>query len=287
LKFRGEKFAAVWFKPEGEPFGLTFRIPQESFQIPGMGPRLTTENLLKAVAIAVEEVESWRHGDVSHSGTNGSKPELTQPLPPPPQDVPHLEIHVSLKPPPQVVASHESSEPETLPTKWQELEGRWKSILGLEGGVESLRLKMEALRAEMESSSKRTLTAEEKVHALTSDVAQWNKTKSRVHYAVPKMREFIHRATWTMAIPERKKLEELFKPDHRPNIPPPQMQEVHEQLDHLLKGLQVLSAQGVTVYQECSRISADIQEALRTVQRNAVERARRKMGETRSRGKSF
>src|SRR5436309_16046554 len=68
LKYRGEKFAEVWFKPEGEPFALTFRIPQKSFQIPGMGQRITTENLLKAVAIATEEVESWRQGDVCHSG---------------------------------------------------------------------------------------------------------------------------------------------------------------------------------------------------------------------------
>ena len=37
LKYRGEKFAEVWFKPEGQPLALTFRIPQASFQIPGMG----------------------------------------------------------------------------------------------------------------------------------------------------------------------------------------------------------------------------------------------------------
>src|ERR1700733_6748959 len=60
LKYRGEKFAEVWFKPEGEPFDLTFRIPQRSFQIPGMDQELTTENLLKAVGVATEEVESWR-----------------------------------------------------------------------------------------------------------------------------------------------------------------------------------------------------------------------------------
>src|SRR5205085_2962472 len=49
LKYRGEKIAEVWFKPEGEPFVLAFRIPQKSFQIPEMGQLLTTENLLKAV----------------------------------------------------------------------------------------------------------------------------------------------------------------------------------------------------------------------------------------------
>src|SRR5882724_4032397 len=103
LKYRGEKFAEVWFKPEGEPFALTFRIPQRSFQIPGMAQRMTAENLLKAVAIATEEVESWRHGGVCHSGMNGSNPELRQPLRPPPEDVAQLDIYVSLKPPPEVV----------------------------------------------------------------------------------------------------------------------------------------------------------------------------------------
>src|SRR5260370_38148950 len=68
LELGGEPLAEVWFKPEGEPLALLFRIPQSSFQIPGMGQRLTTENLLKAVAIATEDVESWRHGDVSHGG---------------------------------------------------------------------------------------------------------------------------------------------------------------------------------------------------------------------------
>ena len=70
LKYKGERIAEVWFKPEGEPLALTFRIPQKSFQIPGMGQRLTTENLLKAVAIATEEVESLHHECASHSGMN-------------------------------------------------------------------------------------------------------------------------------------------------------------------------------------------------------------------------
>src|SRR5262249_62129168 len=99
LKYGGEKLAEVWFKPEGEPFALTFRIPRESFDIPGIGQRLTTESLLKAVAVAADEVESWRHEGVSHSGTGGPDPELRHALPPPPQGVAHLTIHVSLKPP--------------------------------------------------------------------------------------------------------------------------------------------------------------------------------------------
>src|SRR5262249_1594279 len=162
LKYRGEKVAEVWFKPEGEPFALTFRIPQQSFQIPGMDQQLTTENLLKAVAIAPEEVESWRHGDVSHSGMNGSNPELRNPLPPPPQDVVHLDIHVRLKSQESGVRSQESGvrsqesgvrsqesegsdssltpdpclltpDPLEIPTPtWQDLEARWKAIVGLE-----------------------------------------------------------------------------------------------------------------------------------------------------------
>src|SRR5262245_44203373 len=80
LKYRGEKFAEVWFKPESEPFSLTFRVPPESFHNPELRPKLTAENLLKAVGIAPDEIESWRHSDFSHSGMNGSNPELRNPL---------------------------------------------------------------------------------------------------------------------------------------------------------------------------------------------------------------
>ena len=55
LKYAGETIAEVWLKPDGQPFALTFRIPQKSFHIPGMGPLLTTENLLKAVGLATEQ----------------------------------------------------------------------------------------------------------------------------------------------------------------------------------------------------------------------------------------
>ncbi|HEV3255534.1 MAG TPA: hypothetical protein VG013_01515, partial [Gemmataceae bacterium] len=173
LKFRGEEFAEVWFKPEGEPFALTFRIPEQSFRIPGMGQRLTTENLLKAVAIATEEVESWRHGGVSHAGMSGSNPELRNPLPKPPPDVTHLDIYVRLKPPPQAVAHKESGELEFSSEQWQNLGALWKAILGLEATMDTLRQSMEGLRAEMETSAKRMMTAEEKIHALNADVAQW------------------------------------------------------------------------------------------------------------------
>jgi hypothetical protein len=131
------------------------------------------------------------------------------------------------------------------------------------------------------------LTTEEKLHALRSDIAQWNKAKSRVHHALPKVREFIHRSTWAMGAPERKKLEELYKNNIRPQIPFPQIERVLEQLEHLQKDRQVLSAFGTTVLQDCKAITADIQGALRTLQSNAATRANRKRGATGPRGKMF
>src|SRR5437588_12467581 len=157
LKFRGEKFAEVWFKPEGEPFALTLRIPQKSFQLPDIGQRITTENLLKAVAVATEEVESWRQGDIVHSGMNGSNPELRYPLPPPPQDVAHLTICVSVKLPLQVVSSGECCEPEIPLEKLQDLEARWNAILGLETAIDQLRLRVEGAQSELEVASQRML----------------------------------------------------------------------------------------------------------------------------------
>jgi hypothetical protein len=135
---------------------------------------------------------------------------------------------------------------------------------------------MEGLRGELEALSKQTLTSLEKLHALAADVVQWNKAKSRIHHALPKAREFIHRATWALGTPERKQLEEFFKDHSGPDIPVSEMDEVLEQLEHLLKDRQVLSAQGTMVYQECKSISADVQGALRTLQRNAAENASRK-----------
>ena len=287
LKYRGEKIAEVWFKPEGEPFALTFRIPQKSFQIPGMGELLTAEHLLKAVALAMDEVDSWHHGDVCHSGMDGADAELRHPLPPPPQDVTHLTIYVRVKPPSQTVVARESSEPEIPLAKWQELEARWNALLSVEASIDGLRQRMESLRSEMDAASRKMLTADEKVHALNADVAQWEKAKSRVHYALPKVREFIHRATWAMGLPERKKLEELFKHYIQPQVSFPEMQKVPEQLEHLLKDRQVLSAHGTTVCQECSNVLADIQGALRTLQSNAAGKARDKMSASRAKGKFF
>ena len=285
LKFRGEKFAEVWFKPEGDPLALQFRIPQNSFQIPGMGQRLTTENLLKGVAIATEEVESWRHGGVSHSAPNGSGSQLRSPLPQPPQDASHLDIYVRLKPPPQAVTPDESGERQVASAKWHDLEARWKAIGGLEATMDTLRISMEGVRAEMEGLLKRMLTTEEKLNALAADVAQWNKAKTRVHYALPKAKEFIHRATWAKGTPERKRLDEFFKNPIGTHIPLPQIDQVLEELEILRKDRQVLSAHGVTVNQECKSISADVQAALRTLQRNAAARPSKKKGATGAKGK--
>jgi hypothetical protein len=286
LKYRGEIVAEAWFKPEGEPFAITFRVPRESFQLPGMGQRLTTDNLLKAVGIATEEVESWRHEGASHSSMHGPDSELGRPLPPPPQDMIHLNLDVSLKPP-HAVAPDESGGPEVPEEKWQDLKARWNAILALEASIDTLRISMEALRAEMEASTRKTLMGDEKVHALNADVAQWNKAKTRVLYALPKMREFIHRSTWAAGSPERKKLEELFKNHIRPRIPFPEMDRVTEELESLLKDRQVLSAHGVSVHQECKSIAADVQEALRTLQSNAAANAAKKRGAPAARGKSL
>jgi hypothetical protein len=157
----------------------------------------------------------------------------------------------------------------------------------LEATMETLRISMESLRAEMEASSRKTLTTEEKQHALRADVAGWTKAKQRVHYAVPKAKEFIHRATWAMGAPERKQLEELYKNHIQPHIPFPQMTKVLEQLENMLKDRQVLSAHGATVYHECKSIAVDVQGILRTLQSNAAARAFKKSSEARKKGKFF
>ena len=139
----------------------------------------------------------------------------------------------------------------------------------------------------MESSSKRTLTTEEKTNAMNADVLQWNKAKTRVHHALPKTREFIHRATWVLGTPERKKLEEIFQNQIRPRIPFPEIGKVPEQLDNLLKDRQVLSAHGVTVYQECQSVATEIQVALRTLQSNASANAFKRRSAGGQKNKSY
>jgi len=62
---------------------------------------------------------------------------------------------------------------------------------------------------------------------------------------------------------------------------------VEHELEILRKDRQILSAQGVTVSQECKSISADVQGALRRLQSNAAVRASKKKGGTGAKGKSF
>ena len=146
---------------------------------------------------------------------------------------------------------------------------------------------MEGLRGEMDAAFKRSLTVDEKLHALQVDVVQWNKAKSRIHYALPKAREFIHRATWASATPERKRLEEVFKNDTDSRNPPPEADKIREQLEHLQKDRQVLFAQGNAVQQESRALLAEIQRAFGILQRNAADNARRKRDAQRQKGKHF
>ena len=120
---------------------------------------------------------------------------------------------------------------------------------------------------------------------LRADVARWERAKSRIQYAVPKMKDFIHRSIWAMGSPERKRLEELYKNHIQPHIPFPRMADVLKRLEELRKDRQVLSAHGMSVYQECKSISADVQGALRILQSNAAANATKKR--VAARGKSF
>jgi hypothetical protein len=260
-------------KPEGNPFALTFRIPHTSFHLPGLGPRLTVENLIKAVGLAPDEVESWR--------TDGSPtPALREPLPLPPHDAFFRQIDIQVKPPQAASESSplqtESPTQEVPEATWEFLEERWKLILGVEASMDSLRTSMEIMRSEMETAARRTLPLEVKVNALSADVSQWTKAKSRIHYAVPKLREFIHRATWASAAAERKKLEEFFENHVQQRVPSPQIEEMMAKFEGLLKERNVLYSQGMSAYQECKSITAECEGTLRRLQSNSAANAKRK-----------
>ena len=273
LTFRGERLAEVWFKPESDPYCLVFRIPQSTFAIPGIGPRLTAESLLKTVGMTADEIESWHSEDVSRPLA-----ELNHPIPQPPPDIPHVEIRIRVKSPSQ----------EAAVADWDGLEAVWKSVLSIEAAVEASRKMVEGVKSEIESAARRSLSADEKVYALSSDVTQWNQAKSRAHFAVPKASDFIHRATWAATAAERKRLGEIFEtPDGaKPSDLPPGEQLLRE-LESLRKARQVLAAQGTAVYQECRAIASDVQGALRRLQANAATRAAQKKGGPGRKGKSF
>jgi hypothetical protein len=246
---------------------------------------LTVEDLLVAAAIPVEHVESWQFLDEAHAGEGGANLELKRVLPPPPSGETHLTVHLRLTPPGQPAAGDEVSEQDVSPETWQTLDAIWKSIQNLEATIDSLRLSMGGLVTEMEGAFKRALTVEEKVHALQADVAQWTKAKNLGRYAIPKVREFVHRATWAAATPERKRLEELVETHLKPRIPLPDMREVRGQLEHMQKDRQVLLAVGNAVNQECRGILSEIQRTVSSLQRNATQRAREKRSAGRNKGK--
>lgn len=291
LKRDGVVIAGVWFKPDGDPHALSFRVPHARPETADLRGRLTLETLLKAVAVSAEEVDSLRLGDGTDAGTEADRSELGRPLP----DIPDLTVRVRLKaaaevsaePPPPAAAPIEPSDEDVPLEKWQDLEARWKAVLALEAGITSLRMSVEGLRAELEREFKRSLNLEEKNYALQSDVAQWNRAKSRVHYALPKMREFVHRATWATATPERKRLEDVVKNHIEPRAPFAGVDQVREELEHLQKDRQVLTATGNAVYQEGRGLAGEIQRALGTLQRNAADRARAKRSNAREKGKFF
>jgi hypothetical protein len=105
-----------------------------------------------------------------------------------------------------------------------------------------------------------------------------SKVKNRAHYAVPKANEFIHRATWSEGIPERKMLGELFKNPIADQTTLPRADELQKALEILRKDRQVLSAQGNAVYQECKNLVGEVLGALRRLQSNAATRASQKKG---------
>lgn len=276
LTFKGEKLAEVWFKPEGDPSALTFRVPRSTFDLPDVAPRLTADNLLKAVGIPADAVESWHVGDAPGAG-------LSDPLPPPAPEVTHLEIRVHLKPTPRAA----DAEPPVAEAGWDDLGALWKSVLTVEASVEAARKMVEGVKAEVESAVRRSLAGDDKVYALAGDVAQWNQAKSRGHYALPKANDFIHRATWASTAAERKRLGEIFEASAGPRPPLPPGGELLHELESLRKARQVLAAQGTAVYQECRAIASDIQGAMRRLQANAATRAAQKKGGTGRKGKSF
>lgn len=278
LSYQGKPFAEVWLKPEGEPHGLTIRLSQKSFQNPAISQHLTIENLLKALGISPGEVESWLPGDGSQIGLPGYHSELNQTLPTPPEHVPYLYLHVKML----KALKEDGQVPADVMVKWRKIEARWNTIIALEVTIDTMRKQMESLRAEVESASNKSMTSEEKMHAMNADVAQWTKAKSRAKFAVPKVKEFVHRAIWALGSPERKKVEDLFKsPTPSPSIYS-ELDAIAHQLENLFKDRQILSAQGMTGYQEGKNSCADVQGAYRTLQANARANELKKRAATRA-----
>jgi len=285
LEHMWEEIAEAWYRPDGDGSVVMFRVPQDRLQVSNPNQQLTIEDLLRAASIRNEEVNSWQIGDTANIEMDGANPKLGLPLRPPPSDASHFIVYVRLKPRAQSDEGSENSDNDMPLEKWQALEALWKTILGLEVSIDTLRLNMDSTRAEMEAAFKKALNVDEKVNALQADVLNWNKAKTRVHYALPKAREFIHRATWASGLHERKSLEEIVTTHIEPRIPHPQIDQVRGRMEHLQKDRQVLFGQGNSVFQECRGILAEIQKALSTLQRNATAIARAKRSAGREKGK--
>jgi hypothetical protein len=157
--------------------------------------------------------------------------------------------------------------------KWQEPESRWKTILGLEASIDDLRARIERLCAELEASSRRTLTTEEKLHAVAADVSEWTKAKSRIQIGLPKAKDFILRARWAKGTPERRHLGDFFKTAPGVSV----SVQIEQALDVLRKTSQLLYAQGVAVSYECKSVSADVRGALTKLQNHSATRRAQKM----------
>lgn len=284
LSFRGEAFAEVWFKPVSMPHSLTFRIPQATFHHPAISQHLTIDNLLKAVGLSSDEVQSWRAEDAAHNEIANYSVELRQPLSELPPETEHLFLQVLIRQPEPVVELPSKLDPRQSLVKWQELQARWNTILGMEVTIDTLRQRMESLRAEIESESARAMTTDEKLNSLNADVAQWNKAKSRARYVLPRMKEFIHRATWVLGTPERKNLDEVFKKDA---ACPGNLVDLDRELQILLKDRQILAAQGTTCHHEGRASCDEIRKAHQTMHRNAASNAVKKRAATRAKGKTY
>lgn len=284
LSFQGEVFAQVWFKPASMPNGLTFRIPQATFHHPAISPHLTIGNLLKAIGLDADAVQTWRTSDEAQNEIANYHVELLQPLPPLPSNTPQLYLHVLIKQPESTEAMSASSDPKQALIKWQELQARWNNILGMEVTIDTLRQRMESLKSEIESESARAMTTDEKLNSLNADVAQWNKAKSRARYVLPRIKEYIHRATWVLGTPERKTLEETFKKDA---ACPSNLAELDRELQILLKDRQILAAQGTTCHHEGRSSCDEIKKTHQTMHRNAAANAVKKRAITRAKGKAY
>jgi hypothetical protein len=117
------------------------------------------------------------------------------------------------------------------------------------------------------------------------DVTAWSKAKARIQFAMPKAKDFIHRATWATGSPERKQLGDIFRDETRPRLTNTQAIRLLDRLENLLKDRQVLFSLGVSVTQDCERVNTDVQRALTTLRSNAEAKAREARNAARAGGK--